>query len=213
MKIRTATIFKLLLCCSFLLVGILACSSNDIPVIITDGDTPTESDTSQQPTDSSLTDEQSYPGPAADAATSAYPGDETRPNTVLGQEVLVDPPDPDRSLPAAAGESSVIGGVLIREIQGEGFLPLNPHELILANIVTNTDGEPMLISYNDQSVRAETFSTGIFVFNNVPPGTYALIVNLAVMEFPVRDADGTELFITVEPGSTIDLGQVFTKFP
>jgi hypothetical protein len=53
----------------------------------------------------------------------------------------------------------------------------------------------------------------VFLFENVPPGTYGLVVNMAVTEYAVQNPDGTTLLITVEPGRALDLGQVITAAP
>lgn len=150
--------------------------------------------------------EEAYPGSSSAGQTAAYPG-------ATSEEVFTTPPNPELELPAAQENNGVIGGVLIRQITDEGFIPFDPYELILAEIVENVEGQAAFITYNEQSKRAQTFPTGIFIFQEVPPGTYGLVVNMAVAEFPVRDADGKQIFITVEQGQAIDMGQVIVQMP
>lgn len=142
------------------------------------------------------------------SATTAYPG-----AAVPQEEILAVPPNPARDLPPASADTGVIGGALIRELSEEGFMPLDPHELILAVIVNNDAGTPMFLRHDEDALRAETFPTGVFVFHDVPPGRYGLIIGLGITQFPVRTPDGSELLVDVTPGAVIDLGQVIVQFP
>ncbi|MBL1128976.1 MAG: hypothetical protein D8M54_10775 [Chloroflexi bacterium] len=155
-----------------------------------------------------LITEEAYPSNNSVGQTATYPD-----SSATSEEVFTTPPDPERELPAAQDNNGVIGGVLIRQITDEGFIPFDPYELILAEIVENVEGQPAFITYDEQSKRAQTFPTGVFIFQEVPPGTYGLVVNMAVAEFPVRDANGKQIFITVEPGQVIDMGQVIVQMP
>lgn len=188
-----------------------ACNNSNTPQATP---SPSDSSDSGQPAVTTESNTSGYPAPGSEAAypggTAAevadYPG-------AAGEEIFAEPPNPERELPAAQGNNGVVGGVLIREVTAEGFIPFDPYQLILAEIATNAEGQPAFITYNDQSKRAETFPTGVFVFQEVPPGTYALVVNMAVAEFPVEDEAGNQMMITVEPGQALDLGQVIVKMP
>lgn len=129
-------------------------------------------------------------------------------------EILDTPPNPEVELPAADGSGAVIGGILVRElIESGGFQPFDPYQLILGEQVHDDLGEPAFIRYNDNSARAETFASGVFVFRGVPSGTYGLIINLGFTEFPVIQEDGSYLLIMVEENEVRDLGQVFVQVP
>lgn len=161
------------------------------------------------PATSDAASEDAYPGPATPEESSpGYPGPDPE-----QEELLPEPPDPDVELPAPEGETSTLGGVLVQRVGEEGFLPFSPHELILAEMVYTTDGEPAFISYDEGSPRAETFDTGIFIFRQVPPGTYGLIANLAVTEFALKNEAQEEILITVEPGEVVDLGRIMVDLP
>lgn len=150
-----------------------------------------------------------YPGPeTAAGAESAYPG----PAPTL-EGLLLEPPNPERTLPSAGEVTGVVGGVLVREVVGQGFLPLMPRALFLGEIVHNSAGEPAYLSQSVDSPQAQLFQTGVFIFNSVPPGAYGLIVDLGFAQFPVRTADGNELLVTVEAGKALDMGQVFVSVP
>ncbi|MEW5986634.1 MAG: hypothetical protein AB1791_08380 [Chloroflexota bacterium] len=150
-----------------------------------------------------------YPGPeTATRAESAYPGPAPTP-----EGLLPEPPNPERSLPSAGEATGVVGGVLVREVVGQGYLPLMPRALFLGEIVHNSAGEPTYLSQSVDSPQAQLFQTGVFIFNSVPPGDYGLIVDLGFAQFPVRTADGNELLVTVEAGKALDMGQVFVSVP
>jgi hypothetical protein len=162
------------------------------------------------PTTSNTTDSSAYPAPDAN---SAYPGTETSVNSA-GEEFLAEPPNPDREMPATSPDLGAIGGILIREQSNQGFLPLDPHELVLAEVITSDTGQPALVGYDEASPRGETFPTGVFVFRNVKPGQYSLVINMAVTEFLVKDATtGAELIFTVTANEVTDLGQVIVQLP
>jgi hypothetical protein len=193
---------------SFFIAAMVGCRTSDQmptsrPVVVTDG---ADEQTIPPPQAGNVTPEGGYPGPT-NAGISDYPG----PATIEG--LVATPPDPERSLPRPQAETGTVGGVLIREITDHGFVPLTPYELILGSVILDSQGRPALLGYDDTSQRAETFPTGIFVFSNVPPGNYGLIVNMGFTQFPVTGDDGGELVITVEEGSVLDLGQVIVQLP
>lgn len=188
---------------TFILLSVVlaACNNTAVPTA-----TPA-TDQSGSPTAVPSTD--GYP-----STDSAYPSTSGMSYPAPTREGFVtEPPNPVVELPEGSATTAVVGGSLIQEITGEGFIPLDPHQFILAEIIYNSDGEPALLNYTDSSIRAETFPTGVFIFRNVPPGTYGLILNLAIAEFPIKDDSGQELLITVEAGDVVDLGQFFVDLP
>lgn len=127
--------------------------------------------------------------------------------------VLPEPPNPPRDLPPANSDAGVVGGVLIREITDQGFLPLTPKALFLAEIVLNDAGEAAFLRHNENSPTAELFPTGIFVFNNVPPGEYGLVIDVGFSQFPITDENGEEVLVNVVAGQANDLGQLIVTLP
>lgn len=195
---KRLSIFSIFVCFVLLSAILAACSSSA---------EPTATPLSQQTTPSQSSSD-GYPGSIA-----AYPASGPSYPVPTREGLVTEPPNPVVELPGASATTAVIGGTLIQEITGQGFIPLNPYQFILGELIYNDQGEPVLLNYSDESLRAETFDTGIFIFRNVPPGTYGLILNLAVAEFPIRDDAGQELLITVEAGDVIDLGQFFVDLP
>jgi hypothetical protein len=145
------------------------------------------------------------PYPGSDAAlkpppTAPYPGP-----TIEGLQA--EPPNTERNLPAADSETGIVGGILIREIVGEGFAPFSPQKLILGEIITLDSGEPAYVGASGESPSAELLPTGIFIFRDISPGDYNLVVDIGITQFLVGDT------FTVEAGQVLDLGQVIIELP
>lgn len=159
----------------------------------------------------------SYPGP--DVADNGYPAPtKPAPDYPAAQPNLPDnlsttPPNPERNLPAPAGQTGVMGGVLVQEIVGSGFVPLEPVALILAKVLYSDANEPAFLASGDDQPRAQLFPTGIFIFQDIPPGTYGLVVDVGYAEFPIQDETGQIRLITLEAGQTLDLGPLITTLP
>jgi hypothetical protein len=185
-----------------LLLGVACGPVENVP------DSPTQSAASATTVPESPPADNGYPGPtSSETADSGYPGLPT----VEGLSSV--PPDPDRDLPQAKSESGVVGGVLIREVVDQGFLPLQPLELTLGEVIASDSGVQAYIRASSSSPKAELYPTGIFIFQSVPPNTYGLIVNVGYSQFPVLSPDGEQLLITVEAGQSIDLGQIIVELP
>lgn len=152
------------------------------------------------------TSQSGYPAPEGGLSAYPVPLDSS-------EEFLTEPPDPERELPVAPGDKGALAGVLVQEVVDKGFIPLNPRDLILAEVVLNSNGEMALLSYGEDSIRAEIFPTGVFVFRDVPPGNYGLVVDLVVSTFPVKNSEGVELTFVVEAGKAVDLGQIIVQLP
>jgi hypothetical protein len=152
--------------------------------------------------------ELSYPGTGRPAENTGYPVGDS-----LIEGIESTPPDPRRELPEAPAQAGVLGGVLVREITGQGFLPLIPKRFILGEVVYNDQGVPAYVKGSAHAHEAELFPTGVFIFRNVPPGMYGLIVDVGYTEFPIQGADNTPLLVEVAAGQSVDLGQLITILP
>lgn len=181
------------------MLGLASCGPTNLPE-----DSPVSQDSTPSESGYPLRDTQVN-------GESGYPSNEQAKPTVEG--LLTTPPKLELDLPEAEVDSGVIGGVLIREIVDEGFIPFQPRELILAQVVYDEKNTPAFIRHNETSLRAELFPTGIFLFTNVPPGTYGLIVDAVAFQFPVYDEDNNELFLEVKPGEVLNLGQLIISTP
>ncbi len=147
----------------------------------------------------------SYPGPSEEGYPSASENHHLRGTSI--------PPNPERDLPLAQSDKGVIGGVLVQILDDSSYMPINPHQLILADIVYDAAGSPQFLRYDDESQRAQTFGTGVFIFQDVPSGQYGLIANLGFNEFPLLTREGKDFIVIVEAGKAQDLGQIFINLP
>lgn len=168
----------------------------NVPVVV---DSESREEATAVPADTTA----GYPDPQTQAALPdpGYPAP-----TIEGLQP--EPPNPEVNLPEAGSETAVVGGILIREITDQGFVPLIPRELILGEIVSVDTGDPAYVRTNADSLRAELFPTGIFIFRNVPPGEYGLVMDLGFSQFLIEGYT-----LTVEAGQVLDLGQVITTTP
>lgn len=221
---KSKTIFVLLLGVSFTAILFLnGCESEEVSQENLSQDSPPE--LTIQPTIVASEEPSGYPVPEETDGeeSSAYPAPEETdgeensaypaPENSELDNLSAEPPNPSFDLPDAGGETGVVGGILIEEIVGEGYIPFAPYELVLAEVINDSEGNPTLIGYDEDSPRAQVFPTGVFVFQNVPPGEYGLVANLAVYEFPLQELDGSKLLISVEAGQATDLGQIITQVP
>jgi hypothetical protein len=158
--------------------------------------------------------------PIQPSAETAYPGAPATTTRELGypspsrsEELLATPPDPARIFPDIPTDRGVVGGVLVQQVTEDGYLPVTPLALALGDYLENSRGEPALIRYNDSSPHAQIFNTGVFMFSDVQPGIYALVINLGFAQFVIQNEQGYDLIVEVEAGEAVDLGQVFVKLP
>lgn len=156
----------------------------------------------------SVNNETGYPVLVAQTHEPGYPV--TNP---LTENTLLEPPNPERTLPLAQQDSGVLGGVLIWEVTESGFLPLEPKDLILAEVILNSNNEPAYIRDNAESPKAQLFPTGIFIFDAVPPGQYGLVVDVGYTKFPITSENEDVMIIDIIAGEVLDLGQIITPLP
>ncbi len=145
-----------------------------------------------------------YPEPEVESAAD-YPAPSEQGSAEL--------PDPERNVEVANQETGAVGGVLVRELDNGGYQSVVPIDLFLAEMVLDSNGQPMFVGKTDASPSANLFDTGVFVFQNVVPDTYGLIIDLGFSQFPINDENGEIRLVEVVSGEAIDLGQVFVELP
>lgn len=184
-------------------------SDNTLPTPLPDAATDTtviaEDGNTQQPQQSDASNSDAYPGVNL-LPENSYP-------VPTPDGLVSEPPNTPRDLPQPSGENAVIGGILIREIVDTGFIPLQPRTLSLAEVLHTDAGNPAYIREGTHSPQAELFPTGIFLFRDVPPGEYGLMVDVGFTKFPITSDDGTPLILNIVGGQVLDLGQVITVIP
>jgi hypothetical protein len=203
---RLETLSKILLLLLIVLLS-AACTNRDL-VPFTEIQTPTVLVSSDDVNEAADTASRAYPADTeAEAREPGYPAPR------LYEDLLSTPPNPPIELPAAEISTGVVGGVLIREVSGYGFKPLVPASISLGEVLLTSDGRPAFVRAADNSPKAELFPTGIFIFRDVLPGEYGIMVDVGYTIFPIREADGTPRLITIQAGDVLDLGQVITELP
>ena len=185
-----------------LLMGCQTSNNEETAVTTPVDDTPivTES-TPSQPADSSY--------PTTSSSGSAYPGQSA---TIPPEGVLSELPNPQRDIPAPESSSGSVGGFLVR-VEAGGYIPVTPQALYLGRVLSDDQGRQSVIARSADSQQATLLSTGVFVFDNIPPGTYGLVLDIALAEFPALAENGQPLLIEVEAGKALDLGAVIVELP
>lgn len=123
-------------------------------------------------------------------------------------------PEPDTIsnfvVPApGAGTGVVIGQLLTPDLDGQPYIT----DLFLGDTIYG-DGQkeaPPIISFSETEslVGIQNKQTGEFVFSDVPPGEYALIVWTPIFSMVVLDQETQqEVIFEVQSGETIDLGAI-----
>lgn len=126
-----------------------------------------------------------------------------------------DAPLPLEPLPTPSSpDVSVVGGMLMRDLGETGVQPMAKVTVQLAKIIKSADGSPMMAAAGEgSSPTAETTDRGQFIFTDVPPGDYSIVVATAVGSFLIKDAQGNDILIEVDAGEIVDVGQYTTDLP
>jgi hypothetical protein len=102
-----------------------------------------------------------------------------------------------------------VGGILLTDSPSNTpvGMPVYLGEVLLAN------GTPALASLDKQTAPKTLIGQdGRFVFVNVPPGTYSLIIDMVINTVILRDpTTGGDILVDVKEGETVDLGTL--NFP
>ncbi len=157
----------------------------------------------------------STPSPVPDTPSG---NDTGYPITDLGYPAPSIPPTPGIVLivpTPSSGEVSVITGMLM--VNPELPQPLPGVLLGLATIAHATTGTPFYAQYERTTApRNQTDSRGRFVFADVPPGRYLLVIDKIREAILLKDPKdvGQDLTFDVEPGQVLDLGElVYINLP
>ena len=139
-----------------------------------------------------------YPAPLAEgtAFPEAYPAPEDATNNLIATS---------GPAPTSSPDSSVILGRLT-----EKGKPVVDATIYLADVRTDESGEYQVAAYSrSSSPRAYTDTDGQFVFANIAPGNYCLVLdnngNFIILNIPGEEADQALKFVT-EAGEVTDLG-------
>ena len=149
--------------------------------------------------------------PAAQATPGAAPAIATPSAASSATAVATGP----RQIPTPAPDKSVIHGVVL-DIDSKKPLSdeVDGVDLFLAQVLHSPDGVSMSSLDKTTAPRADPDRSGVFVFSDITPGEYAVVVRSPFSEVVGRSAAdlNKDIVITVTAGQTLDLGEVYTKF-
>ncbi len=111
-------------------------------------------------------------------------------------------------IPTPQGETSTVTGYILQNKAS----PTPPHVVLLAlaKVIIGPDGAPMVARFDrDEAPHTLTDTNGRFVFTDIPPGQYALILDRISDAFMLMHPDtGEDFIITATAGEIVDLGKI-----
>lgn len=116
-----------------------------------------------------------------------------------------------RELPQPAEGKAILTGVLKVEHTDTAMMGV---ELYLANHIGATPDTPMYSMDPSSAPRTATDNEGYFVFRDVPPGHYAIVVWSPFNSFLIRDPKTKLSFaLDVQPNQVYDIGTFYEPLP
>lgn len=89
--------------------------------------------------------------------------------------------------------------------------------LYLAEVKKGENNKEMMAAYSEiDSPKAYTDANGNFVFANIPPGKYGMVLNVVAAEYLLQEPKNSskDLLFIVEAGKTLNLGDLaYTDLP
>ncbi len=146
--------------------------------------------------------------PTVPVGISAYPGPEGTAAETSQLPTMV----PVLDVPSPASGLGVVTGFLL--VGGEGGQPYFGNAVYLGHALAPSDPAfpPMISLSETEDPLAVMDQTGRFLFVDVEPGTYGLMLWSPVGSAPMQDpVTGTYMLIEVKAGETVDLGVIPIK--
>lgn len=169
-----------------LMIAVVSCSSSTTPQMVTEKpSTPGYPAAGQQTLSSNA-----YPGPG--------PGEEDRKSFY----------PPSVSVPKPKAGLGVITGKVIERGTNEIYLAPT---LILGELsFADNPSAPPLVGFSEQTdPKGIQDQSGKFIFEDIKPGKYAIVVWTPISQTLVSDEKGATVMIDVTAGKVIDLGDVY----
>ena len=211
-KVRVALLLILLLAMAS------GCQPSATPPIA-----PTEGSANLSPAPPDPTQEveaSSTPSDAEDTALESPLATSTGDGQSGGEDTLLSPLATSTSAAQVpevpAPSSDEVGVVTGHLLGGDPPLPVEWGILYLGSVTTAEDGSPIMVS-TDKAAAPSTVvqAAGQFAFTDVPPGPYALVLDLIASTIILRDPiDGQDLLFEVRGGEITDLGDlIYSDMP
>lgn len=150
---------------------------------------------------------------AEDDLSSAYPGFrlETSTSDLRGQEDNSPSNMPmDSMIPEPKPDSAIIYGTLMSTKTNQ---PLPNIQLLLANMIPVNPGSGFIVSTSDNSPNAFTNDRGAFLFLDINPGNYVLILKTPFNSYPIVDKNNEQIKISLASGNLLALGTTYVNWP
>lgn len=178
--------------------------------------TPTTAPVAPEPTTAPATPDAAYPGPATDgypapsANSTAYPEPQPEPTMPVSTEPLVVPAP-------SSNQVGVVTGTILRITESGQQEPFTGGVIYLGPVLAADTGDEVMVAVDKNTAPQSAFNIfGEFVFVDVPPGRYGLMVDVVQGTVLLNDPSGAnngDLIIEVVGGDTIDLGELAYPLP
>ena len=113
-------------------------------------------------------------------------------------------------IPSPKTDSAIIYGTLISNKTNQ---PLSNIQLLLANMIPVNPGPGYIVSTNENSPEVYTNDKGEFLFVDINPNDYVLILKTPFNSYPIVDNNDAQIEINAVSGSIIELGTTYVYWP
>lgn len=181
-----------------LLLALLVACSNEQPTATEEiSPTATTAVAQQAPTQAARGTEGAYP--AQEDASGPYPEPPSTSEPLAGTVEEVPQPSSD--------SLGTVTGILV--IEAENGAPVQEALLYLGRIIMLDSGQPGMSALNKQTApHAQTNLAGQFIFSDVEPGNYTLVLDRITDSFVLNQPGGGDLIVPVEAGQITDVGEL-----
>lgn len=130
------------------------------------------------------------------------------PDSPLAPPSPLTPPSPAPTPVASAEGGGLAGQIVVTRPTGD--IAVAGLIVGLAEVILGDDGLPKASGYEASAApKAITDDYGRFVFNNVKPGMYTLILDAVVTQYQLDDVGtGDTILIEIKPNAIVELGEL-----